>query len=300
MANDIELLGKGAVPSLPDPRDYQVSFLFPLFGVGAPQVDWNQEFRLPEPPNTSQRSGDCCVGESSSSLHWQLTGKQYSVRSIFAYIYLDYGAFLRDGPKRIVQAGQQTFAEVGDPNPKSMQNMRDRTGLNPAAALQEKELDYYAVPANIESMALAIDLFKGCIFGLPGTQDGWVWDLTNPTPPKGPQSAWWWHALYAFGHHIHDGQKCIIAKSSWAEAQPGHHEHHIKKNYEPFLFDAWVLVPRKKNMKYIVNKGGKYGVLVSENESFTDVILWARNGEMLAQLKAQYQVPDNAPVINYP
>lgn len=291
----VVFLGKGGLLDVPDPEDYQFSFIFPNTGD---VVDWTKEFRLPEPPDTNQRSSDCCVGEASSFYHWQLTGKQYAVRSVFAYIAAPDGAYFRDGPKRITEFGQQTYEQVPDPDPKTEKNMRSKVGLDPNLALKERELSYYAASSTMDSIAQAVRNFKGCTVGLLGTNAGWS-DLTNPKPPPSPgPGAEWGHDLYVFGYHMHDGQKCIIAKSSWCQA--GHHEHHIKQNYEPFLSSVWILVPKKHMNRYVVNKGGKLGILVSEDNSFSDVVLWAKSEAMLAELKRQYEIPDNAPTITYP
>jgi hypothetical protein len=50
----------------------------------------------------------------------------------------------------------------------------------------------------------------------------------------------WSHALYCFGSHTHNGQKYIIAKSSWCTT--GITEHHIKQHYDfetGNTFDGW-------------------------------------------------------------
>lgn len=54
--------------------------------------------------------------------------------------------------------------------------------------------------------------------------------------------------------------------------------------------------------RYLVNKNGKIGVLVSVDGEgvFADTIFWAKSEEHLAILKQQYEIPDGALVINYP
>lgn len=292
--------GTGLLPQPHDPRDLNFAMI-----ASAPIADWSREYRLPEPPNTNQAGGDCCVGEGSSSYHWQLKRKRFAVRSVFAYIALDYGAYLRDGVKRIAEQGQQLYEEIPDPEPKTMQNMRNRTGLNPTSAIKNKELRYFAATDNIDTIALCVQQYRGALFGITGSWATWG-DYTNPQPPHSNQGEWG-HALYAMGSHMHDGQKCIIAKSSWCGAQPGHHEHHIKENYfnSGYIFDAWVLVPAKGNnlvTRYIVQKGGKLGVLVSVDGDgiFNDVTYWAKNEAHFEDLKLQYEVPNDAPRIVYP
>lgn len=251
---NINDLGKGAVKDLPDSRDYQAP-------MGAVNVDWSKEFRLPEPPQSDQANADCCVGEAWSYYHWQLTGKLFSVKSIFAYIALDYGAYIRDGGLRIVNFGQETSEETPDPNPKTARNMRDKSGLNPSDALDDKAVNCLVLPQqDINGVAWGIKNYKGAVFGLNGSNEGWR-DLKNPEPPSYGTSVWG-HALYAMGYHMHGNQKCIIAKSSWKEVR----EHHIRENY--FItgntFNAWTLIPKEsKTMKLVKDKGTVY--IVSGN-----------------------------------
>lgn len=64
-------LGKGAIESPPDPRDYKLSFI----AAAVPPIDWSRPFSLPEPPDSNQRSSDCCVAEATSYFNWQLRGR---------------------------------------------------------------------------------------------------------------------------------------------------------------------------------------------------------------------------------
>jgi hypothetical protein len=72
----------------------------------------------------------------------------------------------------------------------------------------------------------------------------------------------WGHALYAKGYHLHNGVKCVIAKSSWCKN--GITEHHIKQDYfvSRNTFNPWTLIPKENTMtnSIIVKKGGEYGI----------------------------------------
>jgi hypothetical protein len=247
----IETLPKGALPDPQDDRDYRVGLM------GIAPVYWSREFRLPEPPDSEQYQADCCVGESWSYYHWQLKTKKFGVKSVFAYIAQPYGAYIRDGGLRIVNFGQETFEEAPDPNPKTPQNMRDKTGLNPPDALDDSELDSFVLPdGSIDGVAWGIKNYKGVVFGVTGTNEGWR-DILNPRPPQAGETTWG-HALYAMGYHMHDGLKCIIAKSSWCNS--GVKEHHIKENYfvSGNTFNGWTLIPRKESMKLVNDNGTFY------------------------------------------
>jgi hypothetical protein len=258
---DITQLGTGAQPDLPDSRDFQYSRI----AAGAAPVDWSQEFRLPEPPDYNQRSGDHCVACSSTYLHRQHKGKDYSRRDLFSRIALSYGAYLRDGVKQICKTGQQTQDECPDPEPPNPSNMRVKSTLPDSAGLDDLEAGYFSVGNTPDEIAQAVRDHKGCIFGVTGNWDTWK-DLTHPEPPS-PHTVNWDHAIYAMGYHLHNGQKCIIAKSSWCFSW--HHEHHIKENYfkAGMTFSPWAIVPKEQFMfsnykvKVISDKGEAFGVL---------------------------------------
>jgi hypothetical protein len=242
----IENLGKGALPDPVDERDFKITAEM----LGAVTVDWSKEFRLPAPPDEDQGSSDSCVSQAWSYYHWQLHGKSYSRRDLFARIALDYGAYIRDGGKEIVGNGQATRDEVSDPKPQTFHNMRDKNGIKQEYREDDKELNYFILPQqDINGVAWGIQTYKGVVFGLNGTNAGWQ-DMLNPRPPFNGESGIWGHALYAMGFHMHGNQKCIIAKSSWCDSVK---EHHIKENY--FLtgntFSAWTLIPKGQTMSQV-------------------------------------------------
>lgn len=242
----IEKLPKGCVPDLPDDRDYKAEQVMGAITIS--KDEWDKGFMLPVPPDSDQWQSDCCVGEAWSYYHWQLKNKVFSVKSVFSYIALNYGAQIRDGGIRLLKFGQETFEETPDPEYKTPQNMRDKEGLNETDALDDRELDSFVLPnQSIDGVAWGIKNYFGVVFGVNGTNDGWQ-DMLNPRPPLNGEPGMWGHALYAMGYHMHDGQRCIIAKSSWCR-QPVK-EHHIKDNY--FItgntFNAWTLIPRKDTM----------------------------------------------------
>lgn len=252
---DINQLGMGVLPDPPDERDYK----YEEVAAVAPPVDWAKEFRLPEPRDENQGSSDSCVAQSTSYYHEQHKGKDYSRRDLFSRIALEYGAYLRDGVKQICKTGQQTRDECPDPKPQTMANMRVKSDKPDSAGMDDLESGYFSVPNNIDYIAQAVRDHKGCIFGVTGNWDTWK-DLTNPEPPSS-NTVNWQHAIYAFGYHMHNGQKCIIAKSSWCFT--GHHEHHIKENYfkAGMTFSAWAVVPKEQFMtnSLLVKRGGEFG-----------------------------------------
>lgn len=272
---DLTKLGTGAQPDLPDSRDFKYSYV----AAGAAPVDWSVDFRLDEPEDYNQRNGDHCTACAATNLHWQHKKKKYSRRDIFSRIYLDYGAYLRDAVLQMTKTGQQTQDECPDPEPPNPANMRIKSSLPDSAGMDDLESSAFSVGTSIDEIAQAVRDHKGCIFGVVGNWATWS-DLTNPEPPS-PNTVNWQHAIYAMGYHLHNGQKCIIAKSSWCF--PWHHEHHIKENYfkAGMTFSPWAIVPKKDFMfknykvKVITDRGEAYGVLTSTPN--TDIITKAED-----------------------
>lgn len=272
----IENLPKGAIPDPLDKRDYK----YDPEVMGAASVEWSKEFRLPVPPGEDQDTSDDCVAEAWSYYHWQLKGKRYSRRDLFCRIALSYGAVIRDGGLEIKKNGQATRDEVHDPEPQTPQNMRDATGTKQEYRNDDIEADSFVISGGgIDAVAAAIRDYKGVVFGVTGTNAGWQ-DMTNPRPPDYGEPGTWGHALYGMGYHMHGGQKCIIAMSSWYNSAK---EHHIKQNYfsSGNVFNAWTLIPKEESMyttlkvRVITPKGESLGVYVQTPN--TDVITKAEN-----------------------
>jgi hypothetical protein len=251
----IEQLPKGAIPDPVDERDYQISF-------GAAPIDWTKEYRLPNPGDEDQGQSLSCVAQAWSYYHVQIRPKDFSRRDIYAQIHLpEGGAYIRDGGLRIVKNGQATRDEVPDPKPQTETNMRDKSGITAEKEASDIERDSFLIKdGTIDGVAAAIRDYKGVVFGVSGTNKGWQ-NMYEPNPPTSPsEPGIWGHALYAMGYHLHNSQKCIIAKSSWCNAVK---EHHIKQNYfdSGMTFNAWTLIPKDEFMtnSLLVKKGGEYG-----------------------------------------
>lgn len=257
--SDIQHLGKGARRAPPDKRDFQIAG-HPSFAEALAAVNWNTPFILPEPPNEDQNGSSSCVGQAWSFYHWQLNQKNYSRRDLYSRIFLPGGgAYIRDGGLQIVKLGQATRNEVPDPSPETEIAMENKTGATPAAEASDRELDSFTVYLDIDAWAAAIQAYKGIVGGLEGSDIGWH-NLAEPWPPL-PLQPLWGHALYFFGYHMHNGQKCVIAKSSWGTAGSTT-VHHIKSNYfdSAHMFDAWTLIPRsimQNQTKLVLGKDGK-------------------------------------------
>ena len=174
------------------------------------------------------------------------------------------GATISTGGERIVNQGQQTYAEVPDPTPETPQNMRDQTGLDPAMAAILKEKSSAPLPASdINTVAWGLQNFDGAVFGVTGDNLGWQ-NMEVPEPPS--TSSTWGHCLYCMGYHMHkntDGtlERCIICKSSWCNEVK---EHHIRERYfnAGATFNAYTLIPNSMNQFKTQNLNGELRIVL--------------------------------------
>jgi hypothetical protein len=293
--NLIEQLPKGALKDKPSDKDYKLSFAAP---VG---VDWSKEYRVPDPGDADQGSSDSCVGHAWSYYHKQLKGKNFSRRDLFCRIFQDYGAYIRDGGVQVVKNGQATNSEVSDPAFQTEANMRSADGTSQSYRDDDKEYNSFVLTQqDINGVAWGIKEYKGVVFGVEGDNYGWR-DLVNPEPPSYGVPVWG-HAIYAMGYHMHNGQKCIIAKSSWCNS--GAKEHHIKETYfiTGHTFSAWTLIPNPlttPGMKLVKNTKDKTVGIYTGNKDHR--ILAFANVEALGLLgdEPQYEMDfGNTPIYN--
>lgn len=240
---NIEQYGKGAVVDPKDERDFKAE---PILGA-LPPVDWNTPFTLPEPPNEDQNGSSSCVAQAWSYYHWQLKGNNYSRKDLYSRIFFPQGgAYIRDGGLQIVKNGQATRDELPDPSPESEQAMT-AGAATPVQEAHDRELDSFVLTDYaIDHLAQEIVQYKGVVFGVTGSNPGWV-DIANPRPPASGESTWG-HALYLFGYHLHNGVKCVLAKSSWCNS--GTTIHHIKENYliSGNTFSPWTLISKQQQL----------------------------------------------------
>ena len=119
--------------------------------------------------------------------------------------------------------------------------------------------------------------------------------------------SWKYPDLTAFSHYVtHE----ITHSLAQAQGVDKTHEYDYKsinglQEYLPYL-DYNKIKQALSNHKdymttrYIVEKGGKLGVCVSNDDSFSDTIYWAKSMEMYKRLLEDYEVPADAPRIVYP
>jgi len=251
-------LSTGAHPDPLDKRDFRIAF----DADTAPPIDWASGSGLPRPQLIDQDDSDACVAHALSYYHWQLRNQEFSRKDLFARIAdktEGLGANIRDGVNAIVEQGQALESELPDPPHEDNTNMRDQTGITGADELPWKEFNYVQPDNDIDSVARAILLYRGCVIGVYGTTIGWQNGSSPvPEPPTDDQmnnltnmmrrGIVFVHALYFVDFHMHtnaDGppEKCIIAATSWPTR--GATEHHIREPYftSGATFNPWSLIP---------------------------------------------------------
>jgi hypothetical protein len=280
---DISKLGKGAIPDIPDDRD---------FVIGAnPPVDWTTPFILSEPPNEDQNGSSSCVAQGWSYYHWQLKRLNFCRRDIYSWIFKPGGgAEIRDGGLRIVNYGQETRENAIDPNPETESAMESTIGLDPNKEKINQELNSYVLLKDIDTIANAIKQYSGVVFGVIGSDEGWQ-NITNPRPPLNTEIQWG-HCLYLFGYQMYNGKKAVIAKSSWG-TEGNTTIHYITEDYfinnGTFIFNPWTLIPKGNIMQPQITTQNHGGEL--------RIVLKASTPEQWQALCAVYGFDPNDPAI---
>ncbi|MCL5436069.1 MAG: hypothetical protein M1275_03230 [Patescibacteria group bacterium] len=302
-------IGFGARPDPEDPRDFQAA---PYRAMAAP-VDWSKGSGIPRPSAEDQNGSSSCVAQAWCYLFDWLRKINSTRRDLYARIFIPPagGAYGRNGGLKLVDEGITTRDEVLDPSPETESAMRVTTGT-PQQRQSDKALSIFSVGVSPDEFAQAIRDFGGVVFGVVGNWDDWR-NSENPNPPT---IAKWYHYIRGFEFHIHDGQKCIIATSSWknlwnADGTPNpSSEHHIKENYfnsssyDPEskqtvknVYSPWAIIARQENttMEVFQVKGeqtlvvknleGKYFEIATKPELYPYVAaVFGFTGQAFAQV----------------
>jgi len=256
----IEERAKGCKIDPPDPRDYLITEQ----ALGASQVVWKPDYTPSTLTFWDQGQSLSCVAASTSEYGEKVDGGVYSKRDLYSRIFFPGGgAYIRDGILQRIK-GQALEKDVPDPLPPTEAEMRT---TSPATRQIPDQDGFLIADHTIDGIAAAIDRYNGVVFGLNGTNQGWV-DELNPRPPASGE-AQWGHALFAEQYHLHNGVKCILAVSSWIPQAGTNHPdyHHIKEDYfvSGNTFNPWTLIPKGTNMNQYVetmNYNGTIGVFV--------------------------------------
>ena len=277
----LEKLGKGCIPDIPDDRDiiYEEAC-----GAGEP-VNWNKSFDIEyKTPHLlkveSQNGSSSCVSQAFAyyaEILEMLENNRYtdlSARDIYSRIYLpNGGAYLRDGAKTLVNHGicEEKLApsyecfETKDINgsrlicsPPSEKFMRiiPENGKDNAGIYASKSYARIQGNNDIDKMAEIIRDNHGCVSGVRGSNQGWT--TSHPRPPKNGEKEWS-HALFFTSYKQVAGKKYIGFINSWGKNWGNAGRGWLGEEYfgKHWLFSAWTLVDKKniinfKNMRYVI------------------------------------------------
>ena len=264
---DEEILGKGAIRDIEDPRDLPYE---PIFSAAPPvtQQEWQAGFDirsklgLSRLPIKNQFSSSSCVGQAFSYygaiLNLAETGvyNEFSAKSIYSQIRLPQGgAFFRDGAKLMVDFGsllELTIKSYKSDGTVDEQFISEKNWITPeliemAKVFQSKE--YRLINGiGIDVFAQAIRDNNGVVFGVEGVNNG-TWNNLQPVPPS--TNSDWAHALYGVGFGINSqGKKTIYTPNSWGDRFGGAMQE-ITEDYfvnnNRWIFNPWVLVDKSNS-----------------------------------------------------
>lgn len=246
----IHLFGKGA-RFLPHTQKDYVALPF-----GAAQVDFNQAYDVEQAftslPLHDQGNSESCVSHAWSYYHEMLrfiefgTLPQFSRHDLYSRIFIapEGGAFIKDGGSVICTYGQSLASIDPDILPATEPTMR----LPGTISAEPKGLErsYGMLPAaDINSIAAAIKIYGGVVFGVTGSDAGWQ-DIHYPRAPRTGEPTWG-HALFCKGYKMINGKRVIVCKTSWNISPQ---EHYIDEDYfaSGNTFNAWTLTPKGQSM----------------------------------------------------
>ncbi len=251
-----EDLSHGALPHIPDPRDYQYSEI----AKSSTPFDWNQGIDIPVSPIKNQGSSGSCGGQAWSYFMAALKGPERSAKFIYAQTAVPGGG--SDGRTNcdlVVKEGdcQEMLCssyEAGNPPSEAyMTSQGDITSIARLNALTDEALSYAQVNLDFDSLAQAIRDNKGVILGIDGENNN-TWTTAYPQPPV---NIVWRHWIYCCKAKIISGRKFIGFANSWGTSVGDQGIQWINEDYLPHIFVAWTLYP--KGPGFIFTKDMMYG-----------------------------------------
>jgi len=217
----------GAVPSVPDERDYQYENI-----ARAPiPFNWKKGFNIEKELGHELKPKDQGVSSSCGGQAWavlsavmeELHSKTYEERSakfIYAQTAVPSGGSTgRSNADVYVKKGSATesltpsYMGTKTPTEAFMQRRSDITPEAWADGLRNTSLSYAAVNRDVDSIAQAVRDNGGVIIGICGSDNG-TWRSDYPGVPNVNQTIWR-HWLYVGKAKILRGKKYIGVLNSW-------------------------------------------------------------------------------------
>ena len=238
----------GAKPSPKDKRDFKYSRL-----AGAFVIDWEKGYDIEKElniklPTKDQGQSFSCGGQAWSYYGDVLTALKIGDRSA-KFIYSQTaapggGSTGRDNSSLVKNKGwasEMILTSYIDGKPPTEAFMTDKTGINDTVLLnaaQTKAVSYALVNTDIDSIAQAIILNKGCVIGITGENNGtWL-----SSEPKVTKTGTWAHWLYAGKLRMKDGRRQIGVKNSWGNIGDNGWQWLDEAFFSTWCFEAWTLI----------------------------------------------------------
>lgn len=262
-------LGKGALPSKPDERDYQWGEL----GFGSAPFDWSVDFDIESVVGKltvkDQNGSSSCGGQAWSTLGQVLdyaTGEK-SAKFIYAQTHAPGGGSDGRANSELVKTkgwGTEVLTpsySAGMPQGEAFYTNND---ISPDAfneALTDRALSYASVQVNIDSIAQALRDNKGVIIGIIGQNNG-TWTSEFPLPPQGSSNLWYHWVMIGKAKMI-NGKKYLGFINSWGAMVGDGGWQWISEDYMNWLFSTWTLVKSTlppQTFHYIFTKNLTYSM----------------------------------------
>ena len=271
-------LGKGALPDLQDFRDYDYERIAEVFG--APTVDWNMGYEVPEVANIKvedQDGSSSCVGQGFAKYAEVLERAEnknftdLSSKFIYSQIFVSFGggSYLRDGAKLVVNQGvaHEEHLPSYPATEEHMTRSVDITDEIRQHATAYKSKSYASIwhKNNMDTFAQAILQNKGCITGVYGTNTGWTVSGGFVKPPTASDTKPWGHAFYCVGYKMIEGKRYIKFLNSWGTGWGENGYGYLGEDYftSSNIFSCWTLVDLpnpvgEHSMKLVILGGEQY------------------------------------------
>jgi len=242
-------MGKGALPHVPDERDYDYSKL----GKASAPFDWSVGVDIPVLKIKNQGSSSSCGGQAWSYFMGKLKGDERSAKFIYEQTVAPGGG--SDGRTNcdlVVKEGDCTEALYPSVKPDGTCDeafMVSNQTIPPEAftdALTDTAFSYAQVSIDFDSLAQAIRDNGGVILGVDGENNN-SWTTAFPQPPV---NIVWRHWLYFCKAKLVNGKKFLGCTNSWGDSVGENGVQWFDESWLPHIFVAWTLYTNSSNFVF--------------------------------------------------
>jgi len=256
-------------------------------------VDWEEGFDIEEYLggriiSKNQGSSDSCVAHSVAyyayvlniaeikkiteygldelRVKYQKSIPELSAKSIFSQIFLNYGAYNRDGVKKLINYGINTESEVPTKPERGLPTktfVRDLSWKNEdlekkASNYKGKEYRLIRTGSDMDIFAKAIRDNLGVVSGVVGSNNR-TWRTEEPKPPKNGDKLWR-HSMYFGKYGTDEKGKFISCKNSWGDKTGNKGWQKLREDYfrSGNVFDAWTVMDKPNGgWFWLIDRDGK-------------------------------------------